>query len=264
MTQFCQHIPFFYQIVNRLIVFIITGINGVVSFWVGHRLDPPYIVIEPHSPKMMLSIHPSMRLSHHASRVVFPCTVKDMMRALRSSILFFAVLAFTGCAAVQVSQDYDPHADMSRYGTWQWRDPVQRPTGDIRIDNPLLDKRIRQAVEAHLRSRNIGPAQGRPDLYLTYHLTIEQKIQSDSYYSTVGVGSVYHPWYGGIGTETRIRQYDESRLTIDIHSADTGALMWRGVGVFRLRTHKTPEDAGRATRNIVDKILIQFPPGARQ
>ncbi len=186
------------------------------------------------------------------------------MRTLRSTILFFAVLAFTGCATVQVSQDYDPHANMSRYGTWQWRDPVQGATGDIRIDNPLLDKRIRHAVDNHLTSRNIGPARGRPDLYLSYHLTIEQKIQSDIYYSTVGVGSFYHPWYGGIGTETRIRQYDESRLTIDIHSADTGALMWRGVGVFRLRSHKTPEEAAEAIRKIVDKILFQFPPGDRQ
>ncbi len=187
------------------------------------------------------------------------------MRNLRSCILFIlAVLVFTGCAIVQVSQDYDPQADIPRYGTWQWRDPVQGATGDIRIDNPLLDRRIRHAVENHLTGRNMVQAQVRPDLFLSYHLTIEQNIQSDSYYSTVGVGSFYHPWYGGIGTETRIRQYDQGRLTIDIHSADTGALIWRGVGVFRARTHDTPEAAAEATHSIVDKILFQFPPGARQ
>lgn len=197
-------------------------------------------------------------------RVVSPRTAEDMMKILTVTILYFSILAFAGCATVQVSQDYDPHADMSRYGTWQWRDPVQAATGDIRIDNPLLDRRIRHAVDNHLTSRNISPAQGQPDLYLSYHLTIEQKIYTDSYYSTVGVGSYYHPWYGGIGTETRIRQYDESRLTIDIYSAVSGALMWRGVGVFRLRTHKTPEEAAEATRKVVDKILFQFPPGDKQ
>ena len=196
--------------------------------------------------------------------MVSPDTMEDLVRALTLINLLFAVLTMAGCATVQVSQDYDPHADMSRYGTWQWRDPVQGSTGDIRIDNPLLDKRIRHAVDNHLANRNIDPAQGRPDLYLSYHLTIEQKIQSDSYYSTVGVGSFYHPWYGGIDTETRIRQYDEGHLTIDIHSADTGELMWRGVGVFRLKTHKTPEDAAEATQKIVDKILLQFPPGGQQ
>jgi len=197
-------------------------------------------------------------------RMVSPGTMEDLVSALRLILLLFAVLTLAGCATVQVSQDYDPHADMSRYGTWQWRDPVQGSTGDIRIDNPLLDKRIRHAVDNHLARRNIGPAQGRPDLYLSYHLTIEQKIQSEIYYSTVGVGSYYHPWYGGIGTETRILVYDESRLTIDIYSADTGGLVWRGVGVFRLRTHKTPEDAAEATQKIVDKILFQFPPLGKQ
>ncbi|WP_372680536.1 DUF4136 domain-containing protein [Desulfosarcina sp.] len=185
------------------------------------------------------------------------------MRTLRFGILFLAVLACGGCTTVQVSQDYDPHADTSGYGTWHWRNPVQSATGDIRIDNPLLDKRIRHAVDNHLKGRHIiGAAQERPDIYLSYHLTIQQKIQSDSYYSTVGVGSYYHPWYGGLATETRIRQYDEGRLTIDIHSAESGALMWRGVGVFRLRTHNTPEDAAEATQEIVDKILFQFPPGS--
>ena len=184
-----------------------------------------------------------------------------MIKSFTTTVLFISVLAVAGCATVQVSQDYDPHADMLRYGTWQWQDPVQGATGDIRIDNPLLDKRIRHAVEAHLASRNINPSQGHPDLYLSYDLTIEQKILSESNYSTVGVGSYYHPWYGGIGTETRIRQYDESRLTIDITSADTGALIWRGVGVFRMRTYETPEDAGEATQKLVNKILYQFPPG---
>jgi hypothetical protein len=182
------------------------------------------------------------------------------MRSLTRNLLLLVVFAMAGCTTVQVSQDYDPHADMSRYGTWQWRDPVQVATGDIRVDNPLLDKRIRHAVENHLAGRNISPASGQPDLYLTYHLVIEQKIQSDTYYSTVGVGSYYHPWYGGMGTETRIWQYDESRLTIDIHSADTGELMWRGVGTYRLRTHKTPEEAAAAAQKTVDKILSQFPP----
>ncbi|MCB2146502.1 MAG: DUF4136 domain-containing protein [Deltaproteobacteria bacterium] len=182
------------------------------------------------------------------------------MRPLILYPLMVVVLALTGCTSVQVSQDYDPHADMSRYGTWQWRDPVQAATGDIRVDNPLLDKRIRHAVENHLASRNLNHSPGKPDLYLTYHLTIEQKIQSDTYYSTMGLGGFYHPWYGGVGTETRILQFDESRLTIDIQSANTGDLLWRGVGTYRLRTYKTPEEAAAAAQQTVDKILFQFPP----
>lgn len=186
------------------------------------------------------------------------------MRSLTLKILLFAVMAMVGCTTVQVSQDYDPKTDLARYGTWQWRDPVQAATGDIRVDNPLLDKRIRRAVENHLAVRNINSAQGQPDIYLSYHLTIEQKIISDTYYSTGGVGSYYYPWYGGIGSDTRIRQYDQSRLTIDIHSADTGDLLWRGVGTYRFKTYKTPEVADEDVRKTVDKILWQYPPGGQK
>jgi Domain of unknown function (DUF4136) len=185
------------------------------------------------------------------------------MRSLKITFVLFAVMAVAGCMTVQVSQDYDPHADLSRYGTWQWKEPVQGATGDIRVDNPLLDRRIRQAVERHLAGRNIRPAGEQPDLYLAYHLAVERKIYSDSYYSSVGVGSYYYPWYGGIGAETRIYQYDESRLTIDIHAAGTGDLLWRGVGTYRFRTYKTPQAAAEAVRQTVDKILLQFPPAGQ-
>ncbi len=186
------------------------------------------------------------------------------MRSFTQKILLVAVMTLAGCTTVQVSQDYDPQANLPRYGTWQWRDPVQASTGDIRADNPLLDKRIRHAIENHLAHRNISLVQGQPDLFLTYHLAIEQKIQSDTYYSTMGVGSYYHPWYGGMGSETRIHQYDESRLTIDIHAADTGDLLWRGVGTYRLKTYKTPQEAAAAAQKTVDKILLQFPPTGPQ
>lgn len=186
------------------------------------------------------------------------------MRLLIRSSLLIAVILLTACSAVQVSQDYDPHADLSSFGTWQWRASVQPSTGDVRADNPLLDKRIRGAVENHLSGRRFDKAIDNPDLYLTYHLAIEQKIQSDTVHTTVGVGRYYHPWYGGVGTETRIRQYDESRLTIDIHSAATGDLVWRGVGIYRLKTYKTPQEAAAAAQTTVDKILFQFPPGGRR
>ncbi|BBO74254.1 hypothetical protein DSCW_16710 [Desulfosarcina widdelii] len=179
------------------------------------------------------------------------------MRAFSIVIVLFLLSA---CTNVQVSQDYDPLSDLSRYGTWQWREAVQPQAGDIRIDNPLLDQRIRTAVSNNLENRGISRTSERPEIYLSYRLGVERKIESDTTHTTIGYGGYYHPWYGGIGTETSIRQYDESRLTIDIHKADTGQLLWRGVGTYRFRTYKTPQDAAAAMQKIVDKILIQFPP----
>ena len=183
------------------------------------------------------------------------------MQLLATTALLMAVTTLVGCSGVTVSQDYDPQADLSRYGSWQWRQPVQPATGDVRADNPLQDKRIRKAVNAHLLNRQFEQASGRPDFYLTYHLAIEPRIRSDNFHTAVGAGRYHYPWYGGVGTETRIRQYDQSRLTIDIHSAESGDLVWRGVGVYLLRTYKTPVAADAAAQQTVDKILSQFPPG---
>jgi hypothetical protein len=187
--------------------------------------------------------------------------LEDVMQVLATTALFMALAALVGCSGITVSQDYDPHADLSRYGSWQWRQPVQPETGDVRADNPLQDKRIRKAVQAHLLKRQFAQTTGRPDFYLTYHLAIEPRIRTDTIHTTVWAGRYHYPWYGGIGTETRIRQYDQSRLTIDIHSAESGDLMWRGVGVYLLRTYKTPQEAAAAAQQTVDKILSQFPPG---
>jgi hypothetical protein len=189
--------------------------------------------------------------------------LEDDMRVLATTLLLLTA-ALVGCSGVTVSQDYDPHADLSRFGTWQWRQSVQPTTGDIRADNPLQDKRIREAVEAHLAGRQFEQTSGRPDVTLTYHLTIEQKIRSDTVHTAVGAGRYHYPWYGGIGTETRIRQYDQSRLTIDIRSADSNELLWRGVGIYRLKAYKTPQEAAAATQQTVDKILQQFPPDGNQ
>lgn len=186
--------------------------------------------------------------------------LEDVMQVLATTALFMAVTALVGCSGITVSQDYDPHADLSRYGSWQWRQPVQPQTGDVRADNPLQNNRIRKAVKTHLLNRQFDQTSGRPDFYLSYHLAIEPRIRADTVHTTVGVGRYHYPWYGGIGTETRIRQYDQSRLTIDIYSAGSGDLVWRGVGVYRLRTYKTPQEAVAATQQTVDKILSQFPP----
>lgn len=182
------------------------------------------------------------------------------MRSLTGITIVLTLLAASGCSTVLVSQDYSTDADLSRFGTWRWQESVQPQTGDIRVDNPLMDKRIRRAVERHLTGRQFAVAPDQPDSRLTYHLTIDRKIQSDTAYTSVGVGGYYHPWYGGVGSETRIWDYDEGRLTIDIHDADSGELVWRGVGVYRFRAYDSPQAADEAIQHIVDKILQQFPP----
>ncbi len=169
-------------------------------------------------------------------------------------------LIMAGCAIVQVSQDYDSDKKDVPHETWNWRQSVRPSTGDPRIDNPLLDKRIRRAVGDHLKRRKILLDQDSPDILLTYHLAIESKIRSDTGFTSWGIGTYAYPWYGGMDTTTRIYQYDQFRLTIDIYAADTRQLVWRGVGTYMVEDFATPDVAARKMQEIVDRILGQFPP----
>lgn len=178
----------------------------------------------------------------------------------RAIVLLAAVVILGGCTSVQVSQDYDPALVAQRDQTWQWGQPAQPATGDLRVDNPLLNNRIRGAIQSHLAGRHMAQNSQHPDLYIAYHLTIQPKLQSYSSYSTLGMGGYYYPWSWDYDTGTHIYQYDECQLTIDIKAAETKSLVWRGTGVYRYRTYKTPAAAAEDMQRTVDRILAQFPP----
>jgi hypothetical protein len=184
------------------------------------------------------------------------------MRSQRQKalVLLVVVVILGGCSGVRVSQDYDPVLVAHRNDTWQWEQSAQPMTGDLRVDNPLLNNRIRRAIESHLVGRYMAQEQRQPALYVSYHLSIQPKLQSYSSYSTLGMGGYYYPWAWDYYSDNHIYQYDECQLTIDIKAADTKSLVWRGTGVYRYKTYKSPEAAAKDMQRTVDRILTQFPP----
>ena len=169
-----------------------------------------------------------------------------------------ALLLF-GCSSVTVSQDYEIGADFSKYRSFDWVSAQQPKTGDIRVDNPLLDARIRSAVEQTLTEKGFRKETGgRSDMHVAYHLTIRSKIEGDTFRSGVGYGR--YPYWGGAGFETTIRQYDEGMLVIDIGDAAANRLIWRGTGTRRVTEKTNPEKSIRIVNQTVNEILNQFPP----
>lgn len=180
------------------------------------------------------------------------------------AVCMAVILGIYGCETIRVSQDYDSRFTFPHQGTWQWRDQTQPATGDIRIDNPLLDKRIRKAVETGLKTRNFHRLEEFPTFLLAYDFSIEAKIEADTYYSNTGIWGYRYPWFGGMGRDVRINQYNEGRLTIDILFSETGALLWRGTGIYRFNTDKkTPPEIDAEIHNLVNTILMPFPPENR-
>jgi hypothetical protein len=185
-----------------------------------------------------------------------PPSTPRLLRRLAAPALLALLLA-PACASVRVSVDYAEQEDFSTYRTFTWLPRPQERTGDYRIDNPLLDERIRSAVERNLAAKGYQQVVDRaPDFYVAYHLRIEEKI--DVY--TVNRGYVDYWGYYVAVPETRVRQYDEGSLVIDIADARKKQLTWRGVAVGRVREDPTPEQTTKRVDEAVSEILERFPP----
>jgi len=188
--------------------------------------------------------------------------MKSRRNTTHRPIVFFilAILILPmACTTVQVSQDYNLQTDFSQYQRFQWVAKPRDQTGDVRIDNPLLDARIRKAVEETLKNRGFAEAPAeKADFLVDYQLAVRSRLETDTYRSGIGYG--YWPYWGWGGYETTVREYDEGILVIDFIDADSNELVWRGIGTRRLRQYSNPQEVTREVNETVAKILAQFPP----
>ncbi|MFO7716513.1 DUF4136 domain-containing protein, partial [Desulfosarcina sp.] len=177
--------------------------------------------------------------------------------------LLVTALVVSGCSGIQVSQDYDPATDFGSLKTYRWASASQAKTGDLRIDNPLRDKRIREAVVRHLAEKGfIQSTEDAPNFLVRYQYVLRQKIESDGGGIGFGIGSYGHS--GGIaigtGTGNNLRGYDEGSLTIDFIDSGSQALLWRGTGSQRFKEYDDPAKTTADINALVESILAQFPP----
>jgi hypothetical protein len=172
----------------------------------------------------------------------------------RWPILIFLITAFYSCATTQVSQDYVSSANFSRYKTFAWLKESQKSKGDTRIDNPLIDERVRAAVDKTLASKGYKKISGdSADFYVVYDLSLEEIFDLQPMRGSIS--------FGGIGIRsTGATEYEEGTLVISIHDAKTKKPVWRGWAKCRVREQPTPEQTTETINKAVEKILAQFPP----
>jgi hypothetical protein len=171
-----------------------------------------------------------------------------------------------GCSSVTVSYDYDPRADFTTYRTYDWVAGPQESSGDKRVDNSLVDIRIRTTVDGQLGLKGYSkPASGKPDFYVAYHASLKDLVNASSvsHYSGFGVGE--RPgygggWPGGSRTVTDVHAYKEGTLILDVVDGKTGELVWRGIAQAEVEPAKTPEEKQGRIRNAVHEMLTHFPP----
>jgi len=184
-------------------------------------------------------------------------------RRVAGLALAAAAAALAGCATFTAHSDFDPEADFTRLRTYAW---VPRTLTDVprdpRVDNALLDGRVRRAVDATLAQKGFVPAPegAAPDFKLNYHIALEQRFDVQTIPSTYGYGL---GWWGGPGyADVYVDQYEEGTLFLDVIDARRNALIWRGYTAGRVLPELSPEEREQRTLEAVQAILAKFPPPA--
>ena len=183
------------------------------------------------------------------------------MHPFPKTALLFIMTFILGCSSVRVSQDYDPNTQIQNLKTYAWKLAKQEPTGDFRVDNPLLDARIRAAIDRNLGALGFQKIdEGTPDFYVAYQYAIQRKIESDRLQTGVGFGIGSWGRSGGIGisTGTGVSEFDEGLMAIDLSDAKDGSLLWRGSGSRRVNQHEDPARTTQKINEMVDKIMAQL------
>jgi len=166
-------------------------------------------------------------------------------------------LALSACSTVQVKTDWDPDANFTGLHTWAWQAATRNMTGNPRLDDPLVHKRIQAAIATALAARGYKQlAEGKADFEVAYHVAIEQKLDAQTIYTGYGP---YRGW-GMAGAHTVVDSYDLGTLMIDFISPVTNSVIWRGTAQSRLQDLKTPEDREKRVQEVVDEVLDKFPP----
>jgi len=110
-----------------------------------------------------------------------------------------------------------------------------------------------------LAASGLTKVEANPDVFVTYHTSTENKVrlESDSYgygfggYGTAGWGRYGYGYgvAGPVSTTTRVVEYDEGTLVVDIWDAGTKELVWRGTA-----SRVFSENAQKAEKEVV-KII---------
>jgi hypothetical protein len=185
------------------------------------------------------------------------------MRNERYRLLALAVvMGVIACSTVEISSDYDPKADFSKYSTFKFLESKE-------IKSDLVRDRIEGAITTQLTAKGLKLVQGTSDLLVAYHARLDKETQLDTTSFGYGWGggwggyygrAAYYP-YGGVGTSTTtVREIPVGTLFVDLVDATKKEMVWQGSASATLDPKATADDKDYRVNDAVKKMFSRFPP----
>lgn len=179
----------------------------------------------------------------------------------RAVTLCGAVLTLAACQSTKVTTDFDPAADFSNYRQYSWLD---ERSGVSQEFNPLLAKRVKDAVASALDAKGFSATSANPDFKVRYFVNSSAQVREPNARGSVGLGSFGRNVGMGVSLGfplggTTVTQ--QAQIVIDFIDPQSDALAWRGSRDIALRGEE-PEAITEQVRAAVNEIIAQFPPKA--
>jgi hypothetical protein len=164
--------------------------------------------------------------------------------------------ALGGCSGITVWSERDPTASFAGLGTYDWAAASQAVAVDPHTENPILDARVRHAVETELAARGFEKqAAGTPDFLIGYHVAIREKLDVryvDDYYG-------YSYTYRGRVPRKTYYAYEEGTLILDVSLPSPKRLIWRAIARAEVSSGQSQEEGDKRLAEAVRKMFDQFP-----
>jgi len=183
-----------------------------------------------------------------------------------TALLATIAVATAACGGLTVNSDFDPSANFSAFQSYQWLPDAESDASQIAQD-PLIDRRIRAAIDMDLQSKGFRRMDDGADFSVGYQLSTREDVSYTTMHSGWGgYGYGWGYWGGGasMGTSTTRRNVDTvGQLLIGIFDENTQEMVWRGSGEKSLSSRaQTPEESEANINDIIRQVMESFPPGA--
>jgi hypothetical protein len=181
------------------------------------------------------------------------------MKLFARMLLTAVILGVAGCATgPTVRADYDRSANFAAYRTFGFYSPLGTDKAGYQS---LITQTIKSAVQSELESRGYAYTESSPDLLVNFNAKLARQTEISQMPATpmyYGYRRGFYGGWGGYAYETRVDQYTEGTLNIDIVDPKRQQLVWEGVAVGRV-TKKNQEERQAAIRAAVTEIFAQYP-----
>jgi hypothetical protein len=180
----------------------------------------------------------------------------------RLSLLTVLLVLVQGCASTpKAISNVAPDADFGSYSSFGFLDVLS--TDKERYES-MESNFLKVAVAQELDRRGLVYSES-PDLLVNFYIHTQEKVRSRSVPTTGAYygyrNPFYDPWGGygiGVGYETRIDQFTEGTLNIDVVDAATKKLVWEGAVSGRI-TQRDLENMEATIDEAVSAVMANFP-----